>query len=275
VNETTQRVRVLTWNVWWRFGPQWRERQPRILQTLRDVDPDLVMMQEVWGSSDTSQVDELAAELGWHAAYAAPSYPPAPDPAESPDQTGISLGVGLLSRWPISAARPVTLPARHRPYAPVSLVATVDHPAGPMQVVATCLEYEPAYNDDRVAQGRQLVELATDPALDGPLPVVVAGDLNAAPDSPVLRPLQDVLFDAWTAAGGDPTAVSLPSSHPSAPVEAEELIDRRIYDIFFRPGQLRSRVTAESARLAGEAVDGMFPSDHRAVVVDLTWRATS
>jgi endonuclease/exonuclease/phosphatase family metal-dependent hydrolase len=65
------------------------------------------------------------------------------------------------------------------------MVATLAHPAGPLQVVAACLEYEPAYNDDRIAQAQALVDLATDPALDGPLPVIVAGDLNAAPDSPV------------------------------------------------------------------------------------------
>jgi endonuclease/exonuclease/phosphatase family metal-dependent hydrolase len=61
-----------------------------------------------------------------------------------------------------------------------------------------------------VAQARSLVDLATDPALDGPLPVVVAGDLNAAPDSPVLRPLRDVMVDAWEVGGGDPAASTAP-----------------------------------------------------------------
>jgi hypothetical protein len=42
--------------------------------------------------------------------------------------------------------------------------------------VVACLEYEPAYTDDRIAQARTLADLATDPALDGPLPVIVAGD---------------------------------------------------------------------------------------------------
>src|SRR5215207_7217983 len=163
----TRRVRVLTWNLWWRFGPRWRDRQPLIRQTLEELDPDVVVLQEVWGSADTSQAHELATALGGHAAYAAPSYPPAPDPVEEPDQEGITLGVGLVSRWPITRVRPVELPARHRPYAPVSLIAAVAHPAGPLHLVATCLEYEPAYNDDRVAQGRHLVELVTDPALDG------------------------------------------------------------------------------------------------------------
>jgi endonuclease/exonuclease/phosphatase family metal-dependent hydrolase len=39
------RVRAVTWNVWWRFGPQWRERQDAIAATLRSVDADIVALQ--------------------------------------------------------------------------------------------------------------------------------------------------------------------------------------------------------------------------------------
>lgn len=46
-------MRILTWNVWWRFGPDWTARQPRILQTLRDTGADLVALQETWGTSET------------------------------------------------------------------------------------------------------------------------------------------------------------------------------------------------------------------------------
>jgi endonuclease/exonuclease/phosphatase family metal-dependent hydrolase len=268
-------ARVMTWNIWWRFGPRWQDRQHGLLDTLRRVDPDVVAMQEVWGTTGTTQAQEFADQLRLHAGFAAPSYPPAPDPPRTPEHEGVALGLGLLSRWPITSLREVELPARHRTHAPVAMIATLQHPAGRLPVIAACLEYEPAYNDDRIAQAQALVELATDPALDGPLPVIVAGDLNAAPDSPVLRPLHDALIDAWTAGGGDPTAVTIPSTHPSAPVEAEELIDQRIDHIFLRPGQAKLRVVVESPRLAGAAVDGLYPSDHRAVVCELHWSAAS
>ena len=214
------RVRVMTWNIWWRFGPQWRERQPGIRETLSAVDADVVALQEVWGTAGTTQADELGEQLGRYAAFAEPSYPPAPEAPRDPDFDGVTVGVALLSRWPIIGVRTVGMPARHRPLDPVALVATVDHPVGALPVVVACLEYEPAYKDDRIAQARLLAELATDPALDGPVPVLVAGDLNAAADSPVLRPLHDVLTDAWAAGGGDPGAVTLSSTHPSAPLGA-------------------------------------------------------
>jgi endonuclease/exonuclease/phosphatase family metal-dependent hydrolase len=266
-------ARVLSWNVWWRFGPRWRDRQPRILETLREVAPDVIALQEAWATRSTTQAQQIADALGFEAAFAAPSLPPVPDPPEHPDQAGVRLGVGLVSRWPIVAVRHEPLPTRHRPEAPVSLVATLAHPAGPLPVIVTCLEWEPAYAGDRVAQAQAVADLATDPGLDGPAPVVVAGDLNAAPEDAVLRPLREVLTDAWAAGGGNPAAASLRSDHPFAPVEAVELIDRRIDHVLVRPGRPGVVVRSSAARLAGAPIDGLDPSDHLAVVCDLAWTA--
>jgi endonuclease/exonuclease/phosphatase family metal-dependent hydrolase len=269
------RAKIMTWNIWWRFGPHWQDRQPGLVQTVRQIDPDVVALQEAWGSATTTQAHEFARQLGFHAGFVAPSYPPTSDVPRDQDDDELALGLGLLSRWPIIHLRPVEMPARHRNFAPVAMVATLTHPAGPLHVIITCLEYEPAYNDDRIAQARAMADLATDPRLDGSLPIIVAGDLNAVATSPVLRPLSDVLTDAWSVGGGDPAAVTLPSSHPSAPIEAKELIDQRIDHIFFRPGEWAQRVKVESAMIAGESVDGVYPSDHRAVVCELSWSAGS
>jgi endonuclease/exonuclease/phosphatase family metal-dependent hydrolase len=266
-------ARVMTWNLWWRFGPRWRDRQPGIVATLSAVDPDVVALQEVWAAGGSTQADELAEALGMHAAFAGPSYPPPPADSAEPDHRDVDLGIAVLSRWPVLSARPVVMPARHRGWDPVALVVRVAHPAGPLPVVVACLDYGVPYTDDRIAQGEQVADLATDPDLDGPCPVLLAGDLNAAVGSPVLRAVRDRLVDAWAAGGGDPAAVTLPSSHPSAPLEAgPEMVDQRIDHIFFRPGREDQQVLVEGARLVGDAVEGVYPSDHRAVVVDLRWR---
>jgi endonuclease/exonuclease/phosphatase family metal-dependent hydrolase len=261
-------MRVVTWNVFWRFGPEWRERQPRILATLRDLAPDVVGLQESWIGEGTSQAAELAAELDMHAAVAAPSLPPVPVPPENPDQDGIELGLGLLSRWPILSVRRPALPVTHRPQAPLSLVATLDHPGGPLHVVVSCLEWEPDFRDDQLAQSAALATLLDDPALDGDHPVLLLADLNAEPGSPEVRQLTDVAVDTWTAGGGDPGAVTLSSGTPWAPLEVPRLIDQRIDWVLARPGTRRVRVTR--AFLAGDRpVDGLLPSDHFAVVADL------
>jgi endonuclease/exonuclease/phosphatase family metal-dependent hydrolase len=268
------RVRAMTWNVWWRFGPRWADRQPALRETLRRLDPDVVALQEVWGSAGKTQADELAEAVGLQAVFAQPSYPAVPQPPRTSDDEGVTLGVALLARWTVTGHRVITMPARHRSWDPVAVMATVAHPAGPLHVIGACLEHAIAYTDDRIAQARLLAEIATTPELDGPCPVLVMGDLNAAPHSPVLRSLHDVMTDGWTAGQGDPSGITLPSTHPSAPLEAgPELVDQRIDHIFFRPGEEGQQVLVESAALAGDPVDGVFPSDHRAVLCDLRWRA--
>ncbi|MFB6719432.1 endonuclease/exonuclease/phosphatase family protein [Kribbella sp. NPDC056345] len=263
---TDHQVRVMTWNIWWRFGPRWRERQPGILETIRRFTPDVVGLQEVWGTRDTTQAEELADALDMHAAFAAPSYPAA-------DRSDVELGVALLSRWPIAQYDGIAMPSRHRAWDPVVLKAAVDHPAGRMPVLVACLEHATTYSDDRLAQATLLADLATDPSTDGPCPSLAIGDLNAAADSAVLRPLREVLIDAWTAGGGAADAITLPSSHPSAPLEAgPELVDQRIDHIFYRPGHEDQLVTVESAKIAGDPYDGVYPSDHRPVICDLRWR---
>ncbi|MDW5328874.1 hypothetical protein [Plantactinospora sp. KLBMP9567] len=84
----------------------------------------------------------------------------------------------------------------------------------------SCIEWEPAYAADQLAQSRALAELATDPRLDGDLPVLLIGDLNAAVDQPDLTPLLDVMVDAWAAGGGDPDAATLSSAVPDVPQKA-------------------------------------------------------
>jgi endonuclease/exonuclease/phosphatase family metal-dependent hydrolase len=270
-DRTATRVRVMTWNVWWRFGPDWRRRQPLILDAIRSSRADVVALQEAWGTAADTQPDAFARELGFFAAFAEPSLPPRPDPPEHDEQRDVGIGVGLLSRWPITGVDRFVLPARHRPIVPVALLASVASPGGPLHVITTATEWAPEFGDDRLAQSEALASVATDAELDGPAPVVLAADLNAAADSPVVAPLLTAMTDAWAAAGGDPHARSLPSEHPFAP-DVPELLDRRIDHVLFRPGAPGRRVEASRAVLAGGPVGGLDPSDHRAVVCDLAWR---
>lgn len=93
-----------------------------------------------------------------------------------------------------------------------------------------------AYADDHLAQTRALAALLLDPVLDGPLPVVLAADLNAPPDSPEMEALTEAMVDTRVAGGGDPTAVTLSTANPFAPREARRQIDRRIDYVLARPG---------------------------------------
>jgi endonuclease/exonuclease/phosphatase family metal-dependent hydrolase len=261
-------MRVMSWNLWWRFGGNWQARQGGIVSTLRDLQPDVAGLQEVWGGEGTSQAEVLADRLGMHAAFAAPSLPPPPAAPESPDQEGIQVGVAVLSCWPILQVREHRLPSANRAQ-PVALLATLEHPAGPLHVMASCVEWEPELAEDHLAQTRALARLLLDPGLDGPLPVLLAADLNAPPDSPEVRALTDVMVDSWVAGGGDPAAVTLSTRNPFAPREARRQIDRRIDYILARPGTAGQALSVEQAFVADAPVDGLPPSDHYAVIADL------
>jgi endonuclease/exonuclease/phosphatase family metal-dependent hydrolase len=263
-------MRVVSWNLWWRFGAHWRRRERGILSTLEGLQADVVGLQEVWAADGTSQGEVLAGQLGMHCAFGAPSLPPPPVPPESPDQEGVAMGVAVLSRWPVLDVDRHRLPSAHRAE-PVALLATLGHPGGPLRVMAACVEWEPEFVEDHLAQTRALARLLVDPSLDGPLPVVLTADLNAAPETPQIQTLTDVMVDTWIAGGGDPDGVTLSSKNPFAPPEARQQIDRRIDYVLVRPGTADQRVAVPRAFVADGLVGDLYSSDHYAVVADLTF----
>src|SRR5918994_5365017 len=101
-------ARIATWNLWWRFGP-WRERRRGISHVLREANPDICGLQEVWAEDERNLAGELAEELGMHWSWTA-----SPEPerwrARAPDERA-GAGTAILSRWPIAHGFDVPLPA--------------------------------------------------------------------------------------------------------------------------------------------------------------------
>jgi endonuclease/exonuclease/phosphatase family metal-dependent hydrolase len=262
-------MRAMTWNLQWRERDDWRARQAGIAAALEAVRPDVAGLQEVWTTAGTNQAALLAERLGMHAAFGAPSLPPPPRPPERPDQEGVEVGVAVLSRWPVLDVQRHRLASRHRDEI-VALAVAVDHPRGPLHVVACCIDWELGYAAQRLAQTRALAALLTDPSRDGPLPVLLAADLNAPPEAPEVRALTDVMVDAWVAAGGAAAGGhTLSSDNPLAPRAAWWLMDRRIDYLMARPGTPAHPVVVERAFVRAGPQDGLDPSDHYAVVADL------
>jgi endonuclease/exonuclease/phosphatase family metal-dependent hydrolase len=258
-------MRVMVWNVWGRCGGNWREREQSIAATLETYRPDVLGLVETWSGEGTDQPRRLAATSGMHAAWQPTSLPPIP----YADQ--VEIGLGLVSRWPIVATESHELPNEQRGGPePSALLATLDHPRGPLHVIVSCTEWEPHYAADHLAQCRRLAALAADRRLDGPLPVLLLADLNAAPGQAELSPLLATMVDTWSEAGADPQAVTLDSSMPYAPLAATKQIDRRVDHVLARPGRPGLSVSVRGAFLAGDRpIDGVYPSDHYAVGVDM------
>src|SRR4051812_26357853 len=135
--ETT--LRVVSWNLWWRFGP-WEERQPAIGAALERLDPDIACLQEVWVAGGESQAETLADRLGHQHVY-----------ASRWDGAKEQFGNAILSRWPIIRTewRPLPAPAGSEEMRTV-VFAEVDGPRGPVQVFCTHLNWR--FDESHVRQ---------------------------------------------------------------------------------------------------------------------------
>ncbi len=213
-------MRVATWNLWWRFGP-WPARQPAIVETLRAIDADVILLQEVFGPTNEApdQAEALASDLGMH--WIATTEP---DPAGT-DRTPFDghtnrtpfdghtnrtpfdghtnrtpFGNAVLSRWPILDRRQRFLPgADGLPSHRSALWALLDHPDGPQPVATTHLDWRYDASslrqeqlDDLVnwlAERHEQVGRRLDAAPDEHRSLILGGDFNAVPESDEIRRL--------------------------------------------------------------------------------------
>jgi endonuclease/exonuclease/phosphatase family metal-dependent hydrolase len=130
----TSTVRVLTWNVWGRFGP-WQAREAALINTLKVVRPDIVALQECWCTPDgNTQAARLGQALGYHHTNGGGTF--------FAEDWG--TGAGLLSRWPIEAHEYREFPAlRADSWGGSALFGCVDGPRGPLPVFSVGLDWPP------------------------------------------------------------------------------------------------------------------------------------
>ena len=268
------RLRVLSWNLWWRFGP-WEARRPAIAATLARLEADVICLQEVWDDGQVSFAEELAAGLGFHHVYGARL-----------DVDGVRFGNAVLSRWPITGSDVLPLPAEPAvEELRVCVRADIDGPRGPVQVFSTHLNWRFDQSAARQEQVRAICRfiVASRPTAGRPYPPILCGDFNADPDSDEIRMLSGraatpeerlVFHDAWEvagqASGSSATGATWSNANPYAKLDLEP--DRRIDYVFAGWPKAGGAGHVTSCRVEGlEPVDGVVPSDHLAVLAELRY----
>jgi endonuclease/exonuclease/phosphatase family metal-dependent hydrolase len=171
-------LRVLSLNVLHDF-PRFRHLEARlahIAASIRDLDPDVVCLQEVpwrWGSA----ARHLAEELELNYVYV----------RANGNRWAILFeeGEAILSRYPLREADLLELEPRASFFQRrMVLRATAETPWGPLRIFATHLTH-----DNPAANRGQTAALATFVARSGQGPAVVAGDFNAVEESPQIQAL--------------------------------------------------------------------------------------
>ncbi|WP_215456196.1 endonuclease/exonuclease/phosphatase family protein [Streptomyces sp. ATCC 21386] len=284
-------MRVVTWNLWWRFGP-WQERQKAILAVLRELRPDVVGLQEVWeqrgegpghGRGENERPGEgnlagwLARELGMHWAWG--EYGDAERWQRRIGDPGVGIGVAVLSRWPVLESAAIGLPTAEGGSGRGALHALLDAPGAPVPFFTAHLSSETDASAQRCRQVTALAEfVARHRGGSTGHPPVITGDFNAWPDSDEVRlfggyrtapavPGQ-CFFDVWEYAEPGVPSATWDLANPY--VAASHGPSVRVDYIHVGPPGPGGLGHVRAVTRAGDApVDGVWPSDHAAVVADL------
>ncbi|MFF1399193.1 endonuclease/exonuclease/phosphatase family protein [Streptomyces sp. NPDC058287] len=269
-------MRVLTWNLWWRFGP-WEQRRKAILSVLGDVRPDVIGLQEVWACGGENLAGWLADSLGMHWTWA-PSRAPYRWQRRLGDST-VGVGNAVLSRWPIAEHDTVELPAGEGDDdGRLALYARIEAPTHQVPFFTTHLTSAIHASALRCRQVKVLAEFVTAHLHGTGFPPVVTGDFNAWPDSDEVRQFGgyktapavpgQVFFDAWEYADPAQPSATWNAANPFVAAGFEPSV--RVDYIHIGPPGPQGLGSVSSVRRVGdESVDGVWPSDHAAVLADL------
>jgi endonuclease/exonuclease/phosphatase family metal-dependent hydrolase len=261
-------IRVVTWNVWGRYGADCEARQAALEQTLEQTGPDLVCLVEAWRQGDSTQPGRVAARLGLAHHRFVGDW----------EQEDWVSGIGFVSRWPMTEPRRRPLRAQDGSGFGEAVHVAVAGERGSIQLFAVMLDYPLDASGLRQHQVRQLVRFIADTASRQD-PVVVCGDFNAGPDSDEIRMLTGRsapaapgmgFYDAWELAGDGSPGFTWSNRNPLAAIG---LYPDRRFDYIFSAWPRRGGVGHPTGcSLLGVRTPGeQQVSDHYGLAADLRY----
>jgi endonuclease/exonuclease/phosphatase family metal-dependent hydrolase len=241
--ELPAEIRVITYNIHHGEGTDRKFDLSRIASRLMAEKPDIIALQEVdqktRRAAGVDQPAELARLTGMQVVF-----------GRNIDFEGGGYGTAVLTRLPVVSSESVKLKSYYPPTAQnaeqrgVQVLELGANGKTELLFLCTHLDYRPP-DDERMNSALTINELIKK---RGDIPAIIAGDLNAMPDS---RPIRE-LEKEWKVADSDAPLVTFPAEKP----------DRWIDYIMYRPAD---KWKVEEVRVLDEPV----ASDHRPVLAVL------
>jgi endonuclease/exonuclease/phosphatase family metal-dependent hydrolase len=265
-------IRVVTMNVWARHG-DWPARRAMLRSGFRELQPDLVALQETVVTDGYDQVVDLLG-AGVHVVH---------QHRREADGTGMSLA----SRWPLSEVLEEDLLVSERvdprEFVGSLLVASVEVPAplGQLLFASPKPSFRLGLERERELQAARAAGRLEDLARRRGGHIVLASDFDATPDSASMRfwtGLQSLegasvaYRDAWATVHPDQDGHTFTPENPLVsggnwPLES----GRRIDYILVRCDEHGPTMRIDAcSRLFDTARDGVWASDHSGLVAELS-----
>lgn len=218
--EAKRSLRVLSYNIHHGEGTDGKVDLPRLAGVIRDADADLVALQEVDDKTKRTlgvdQTAELARLTGMHGRF-----------GKAIDYQGGGYGQSILSRTPTGMGEIHWLPGEPDRERRIAFAVPVTIDGLTFKFATTHLHH--ANESYRLRQAKMLNELFA----KSTTPVILAGDLNAYPESPPLAELKPI----WTISKGD-ALLTFPAGKPtrqidyvlSTPAKAFTITSTRVID---------------------------------------------
>ncbi|WP_314588525.1 endonuclease/exonuclease/phosphatase family protein [Paenibacillus terrigena] len=182
--QTSVRLRVLTYNIHHGEGMDGVVDLQRIANVMQSLQPDIIALQEVDKyvprSDDVDQTAELARRMGMTGVF-----------GKAIDLMGGEYGVAVLSRFPVITEQKTYLPNVKQGEQRILLTVKLDlgEELPPLTFSAVHLEWNP--KQIQAKQAAAIIELHSKET-----PYVLAGDLNAIPGSDTMKLMSAVWTDA-------------------------------------------------------------------------------
>ncbi|MET2985140.1 endonuclease/exonuclease/phosphatase family protein [Aureibaculum conchae] len=182
--DSTKIVRVLSFNILHGANTNGEFNLDVIANAIIEANPDFVALQEVDNKTNRAKKYDLVTELGWRTKMS-------PIFGKAMEYDGGEYGEGVLSKTTFLSTRNVPLPFYddHEPRAALE-ITTVLKSKDTVSFIGTHLDHLKD-EKDRLAQVKKINEVFS----KNSYPTILAGDLNAEPNSTPINILEEI----WTA----------------------------------------------------------------------------